>query len=177
LTASPPGEALLEPTLRRSLLLHNDERELRRMSRWFRQLAGEIGLDAAKTDDLELCLNELLVNVLNYAYAADDHSDDADSDDRAREIRVVAEGDARDLRVSVEDDGTPFDPRTRPSPARPDSLEHAGIGGWGLPIVRAFAQDLTYERCEGWNRVTISSAGPSTAPSGVASVPRSEPTI
>jgi sigma-B regulation protein RsbU (phosphoserine phosphatase) len=156
LTAPPPGEALLEPSLRRSLLLHNDERELRRMSRWFRQLAAEIGLDAARTDDLELCLNELVANVLNYAYP----------DEKIREIRILAEGSAGDLRVSVEDDGRPFDPRTRPSPARADSLEHAGVGGWGLPIVRALAPGLTYERGEGWNRVTIHAHRPAPVGAG-----------
>jgi len=121
------------------------------MSRWFRQLAAEIGLDAARIDDLELCLNELLANVLNYAYS----DDRAYADERIREIRVIAEGGASDLRVSVEDDGRPFDPRARASPETPGSLDCAGIGGWGLPIVRALAKDLTYERRGERNRVTI----------------------
>jgi anti-sigma regulatory factor (Ser/Thr protein kinase) len=31
------------------------------------------------------------------------------------------------------------------------------VGGWGIPIVRAFADDLSYERSDGRNRVTIAS--------------------
>jgi len=126
------------------------------MSRWFRQLAAEIGLDAVRTDDLELCLNELLANVLNYAYADEAYADErARPDDKIREIRIVAEGGAGDLRVSVEDDGRPFDPQAKPSPEPPGSLDRAGIGGWGLPIVRALASELVYERRGDWNRVTI----------------------
>jgi len=121
------------------------------MSRWFRLVAAEIGLDAARIDDLELCLNELLANVLNYAYA-DGRADPAE---KAREIRIIAEGGVSDLRVSVEDDGRPFDPRAKPSPEPPGSLDRAGIGGWGLPIVRALTKDLTYERRGERNRVTI----------------------
>ncbi len=144
----------MDPTVKRVLLLRNDDRELRRMSRWFRQIATEIGLDDAQTDDMELCLNELVANVIRHAYT--EHG--------ARDVRVLAEGGSGVLRLTVEDDGRPFDPRGEPPPARPDSLDRAQVGGWGLPIIRALANEVFYERRGQWNRVTITSRGASAEP-------------
>ncbi len=86
-----------------------------------------------------------MTNVIYYAYA-----------DRGRhEIRVGLEWNGEELRATVEDDGRPFNPLDKEPPAIPASLEEAGVGGWGIPIVRAFADDLSYERRDGRNRLTI----------------------
>jgi serine/threonine-protein kinase RsbW len=71
------------------------------------------------------------------------------------EIRIILERDGAELRATVEDDGRPFNPLEKEPPAVPSSLEDAGVGGWGIPIVRAFADDLSYERRGGRNRFTI----------------------
>src|SRR5262249_1752436 len=129
----------------------NDDAELRPISDWFREFARDRGLSESRTLDIELCLNELIVNVINYAYA-----------DRGRhEIRLSLEGDAGEIRATIEDDGRPFNPLEKDAPPIPDSLEEAGIGGWGIPLVRALASDFSYERRNGRNRVTIVSREPS----------------
>lgn len=130
---------------RDSRTFRNDDGELRPLSEWFRGFANRNGIAPARALDFELCLNELLTNVIHYAYA-----------DRGRhEIRVFLEHDGEDLRATVEDDGRPFNPLEKEAPAIPASLDEAGVGGWGIPIVRAFADDLSYERREGRNRFTI----------------------
>jgi anti-sigma regulatory factor (Ser/Thr protein kinase) len=73
-------------------------------------------------------------------------------------VAVEREGD--ELRATVEDDGGPFNPLEKEPPEVPLSLEDAGVGGWGIPIVRALADDLSYERRDGRNRFTIISRKP-----------------
>ena len=123
----------------------NDDAELRPLSEWFRKFARANEVPESRALDFELCLNELVTNVIHYAYA-----------DRGRhEIRVALESDGESLRATIEDDGRPFNPLEKEAPPIPHSLEEAGIGGWGIPIVRAFADELAYQRRDGRNSVTI----------------------
>lgn len=127
--------------------LGNDDAELRPLSEWFRGFARDRDVGQAQALDFELCLNELVTNVIHYAY-----------DDRGQhEIRVALEWNGAELRATVEDDGRPFNPLEKEAPPNPRSLEASAVGGWGIPIVRALADDLSYERRDGRNRVTITS--------------------
>jgi anti-sigma regulatory factor (Ser/Thr protein kinase) len=125
--------------------IRNDDGELRVLSEWFRSFARENKVGGARARDFELCLNEIVTNVIHYAYA----------DRGAHEIRIFVEREGEELRATVEDDGRPFNPLEKEAPATPASLEDARVGGWGIPIVRAYADDLSYERREGRNRFTI----------------------
>ena len=130
---------------RASRSFRNDDAELRPLSEWFREFARDNGIAQTRAVDFELCLNELVTNIIHYAYA-----------DRGKhEIRIALEREGEELRATVEDDGRPFNPLEKEPPAIPESLEDAGVGGWGIPIVRAFADDLSYERRDGRNRFTI----------------------
>src|SRR5262249_59839664 len=132
----------------------NDEAELRPISDWFREFARDRGLSESRTLDIELCLNELIVNVINYAYA-----------DRGRhEIRLSLEGDAGEIRATIEDDGRPFNPLEKDAPPIPDSLEEAGIGGWGNPPVRGLAHDFSYGRRHRRHRAHLTSREASPLP-------------
>lgn len=115
------------------------------MSRWLRGFAAEGDISADRAADLELCLNELVTNIIHHAYL----------DDRDHEIRIALERAPGEIRTTIEDDGRPFDPlkSVLPEPAR--SLEKASIGGWGIPIVRALADHIVHERVDEKNRLTF----------------------
>ncbi len=130
---------------RASRAFPNDDAALRPLSEWFREFARDNRIEGARVLDFELCLNELVTNVIHYAYA----------DRGAHEIRIFLEREGEELRATVEDDGRPFNPLEKEPPAIPASLDDAGVGGWGIPIVRAFADDLSYEWRDGRNRFTI----------------------
>jgi anti-sigma regulatory factor (Ser/Thr protein kinase) len=135
----------LEAPSQASRTFPNDDAALRPLSEWFREFARDNGITGPRALDFELCLNELVTNVIHYAYA----------DRGAHEIRIFLEREGQELRATVEDDGRPFNPLEKEAPAIPASLEDAGVGGWGIPIVRAFADDISYERRNGRNRLTI----------------------
>ena len=123
----------------------NDDAALRPLSEWFREFARDNGIAGARALDFELCLNELFTNIIHYAY----------EDRGEHEILIALEREGGDLRATIEDDGRAFNPLERQPPPTPSSLEAAEVGGWGIPIVREFADDLSYERRDGRNRLTI----------------------
>jgi serine/threonine-protein kinase RsbW len=58
--------------------------------------------------------------------------------------------------VAFEDDGSPFDPRNRPSRVMPSSLDNAGIGGLGLHLLATLVARMDYQRTpDDRNRLTI----------------------
>ena len=134
-----------EERSRENRSFRNDDAELRPLSEWFREFARRNGIAETRTLDFELCLNELVTNVIHYAYG----------DRGEHEIRITLERDGGELHATIEDDGRPFNPLEKEPPASPVSLEAVGIGGWGIPIVRGFADELSYERRDGRNRFTI----------------------
>ena len=116
--------------------------ELRRMSSWFRELAQAAAMPEQRALDFELCLNELMANVDNYGH----------DDGQPHLIRVELDTTPRSVRATLEDDGRPFDPSSAPVP---DGTPGEQIGGWGIPIVRALADSVRYERRDGVNATTI----------------------
>lgn len=60
-----------------------------------------------------------------------------------------------DVALDVEDEGGQFDPRQVPQPAPATSLQDARVGGWGIPILRRFSDDLRYRHEDGRNRLTL----------------------
>jgi anti-sigma regulatory factor (Ser/Thr protein kinase) len=113
-----------------------DAREIRRVSAWWREWAGRAGLSASALDDGELCLNEAVGNIVQHGRA----------NGAARSITVTFERLTSGVRVTVADDGRPFDPVAQPPPPRARSLEDAVVGGLGIQVIRTYASSVTYRR-------------------------------
>jgi serine/threonine-protein kinase RsbW len=112
---------------------------------WLRTL--QTGLSPTRLADAELCLDELVTNIIRYAFS--------ESGGAPHTLTVSVEGSPSELEITVEDDGCPFDPTAAPLPAMPHTLEEAVPGGRGLLLVRSIAPSVRYERREGLNRVTL----------------------
>lgn len=134
----------LPPQARAIRNFRHDDAELRRMSEWFREFARSTGFPPDRALDFELCLNELLANTIRHG-----------RDGAKRDVRITLEQDAPSMRATIEDDGPFFDPSTAADRPSNQTLETMRPGGWGIPIVHAFANEIRYERRDGWNRVTI----------------------
>jgi serine/threonine-protein kinase RsbW len=122
------------------LLLHlrNDARELERVAAEIERFGAAHALAPKLVHDLGLALDEVLTNVIWYAF----------DDDGAHEIRVRICVDGQDVVIEVEDDGRPFDPLALP-PAAVDSgipLEQRRVGGLGMHLVRRTMDVLAYRR-------------------------------
>ena len=92
---------------------------------------------------VNLVLDELSVNIVNYG-------------GEASEIEVSLDADADEVRVEISDDGRPFDPLTDAMEPDLDApLEDRPIGGLGIHLVREMMDELHYSREDGKNRLAM----------------------
>ena len=141
---------------RHRLTLANELAAVGRASEWLRALAEEAGLDAEDAYRLDLCAGELLTNVVEYAY----------EDRGPHSIELDAAVSDREVRLEIADDGRPFDPVTHRLVRPAELLSQARWGGWGLRLVRQFADEYRYERRGDRNVVSLvlhRRGGPHTA--------------
>lgn len=103
------------------------------------------GIGAQAVYVANLAIEELATNVLKYGY-----------DDQAlHEILLRLELCPERVRMVLEDDGHPFNPLEAPEPDVHLPAEQRGPGGLGIHLVRKLAEQVTYERCAGQNRTTL----------------------
>ncbi len=93
---------------------------------------------------LALVLEEVLMNVVMHGHAH------PAGHRTLVQLQVHADG----IELGVLDDGQPFDPRSAPTPARPDSVDQARPGGMGVPLIRRFSRSLAYQAGKGRNQLT-----------------------
>lgn len=99
---------------------------------------------------LQLCLEEVFVNVANYAYVPDTGS---------CEIEIVAKEKAEDTPgtavVTVKDWGKPFNPLEKADPDITLSADERQIGGLGIYMVKQSMSSVDYTYEEGANILTM----------------------
>jgi serine/threonine-protein kinase RsbW len=118
------------------IIIANRAGELRRMTLWLWGFAEAEKLPDQLAQDLDLCANEAVSNIINYAYT------DSGSHDISLEITRVPAG----VRLVIRDDGKPFNPLELPERVMPTNLDDAVIGGLGVHLIRRLTTHCHYER-------------------------------
>jgi sigma-B regulation protein RsbU (phosphoserine phosphatase) len=124
------------PDQTRRLTLARGLAAVGRASDWLRACGDDFGLVADDLYRLDLCASELLTNIASYAYA----------DDGPHQIELNVTATDRQVTLEILDDGRPFNPVEHPLARPATSLADAGWGGWGLRLVRQFADECRYAR-------------------------------
>jgi serine/threonine-protein kinase RsbW len=132
-----------ESSRRHSLTLTSGRAASGEASAWARGLAAAAGLPQDEAYALDLCVVEIVTNVVDHSYRQ-----------AAGEIRLELSVDARGAVVSILDQGPAFDPLSVPAPVPAASIEQAAVGGLGIQMVRSTADGCRYERRGGWNVFT-----------------------
>ncbi len=109
--------------------------------------AKRCGAGRERLTEIELALEEILVNIFNYAYP-----------DRRGDVAIRCGCAAGRLLVEIADDGVPFDILTRAEPDRDAAIEQRSIGGLGIFFVRQLVQEISYRREGGKNILTLAIA-------------------
>jgi anti-sigma regulatory factor (Ser/Thr protein kinase) len=105
------------------------------------EFAGQQALRAKLTRRLAIIVEEIVTNVLCHAGA-----------DRDIALTLRLDQTAAGLFVSLEHDGSPFDPRLAPLPELPNPDRGGGVG---LALVKAWAEIVGYD-CQGrHNRLVL----------------------
>ena len=122
--------------------LKNHVEELNKLNAFIEDLLSEWRLPGPLGMNLNLALEEVFSNIVFYAF--DDQEEHA--------ISFTFENDSENLRVTIIDDGKPFDPLQSPPPDDLDKIpEERHIGGLGIYFVRSVMDDLNYQRKDGKN--------------------------
>jgi sigma-B regulation protein RsbU (phosphoserine phosphatase) len=103
------------------------------------------GCEKAKAGKIALAVEELFVNIANYAYP--------DGEGMAY-IRVDYPDDSS-LRIELIDDGIPYDPSSKEDPDITVPLKKRGIGGMGIFMAKNIMDEMKYERRDGQNHLTL----------------------
>lgn len=102
------------------------------------------GIEELKLMNLQLAVEEVAVNVCNYAYPSP-----------PGEVTIRhATRDGRFL-VEIVDQGIPFDPLSLPAPDTSLDIEERHIGGLGIFFVRRVMNEVRYEREGDRNHLTL----------------------
>jgi len=128
-----------------TIVLRNHLAELERVGQLVATFGTEHRLPSRVVFELTLALDEIVTNVMSYAYA----------DDGDHEIVVRLSQQANTLVAEVEDDGRPFNPLDVPPPDLDAAIEDRPIGGLGLHLVRRVTDAMDYERATGKNRLVL----------------------
>jgi anti-sigma regulatory factor (Ser/Thr protein kinase) len=125
------------------------ERDIRVASTWLATACSQGDIPEEPSYHLDLCLNELLANILAHGGTT------------ARETPVVLslaiddrEG-RKEACLTLSDSGLPFDPSSPVPSRRTASLDEATIGGLGLSLIQSHADQLEYEYRHGRNHVRL----------------------
>ena len=131
---APMGESI-------SVELKNSLSEIERLAHTADDFGQRHQLSAETQRNVKLALDEILTNIVSYAYAD------------AGEHRIVTRFalEQKTLTIEVEDDGRPFNPLEAPEPDITQSLQERSIGGLGIHLVRKLTDKLEYQRQDGRN--------------------------
>lgn len=128
----------------REVQLAADLSEMSRLATWVEGEAAALGLDGRQLYAIQLCLEEVLANLILHARPATGPA-----------IAVTVRIEDAPLRVTVEDDAVPFDLTELAPATAPDSLEAVEPGGLGLGLVTAFSTSRDYRSEGGRNRLVL----------------------
>ena len=131
--------------MRKEIKLKNQVGELTRVNQFIEEIGEELGLDMELQMNLNLVMEEMVSNVIFYPYPQGKTAD----------IELVAESDGKELTFVLSDRGKEFDP-TMKEDANPDiNPIDRDLGGMGIFIVKNIMNEVTYQRLEGKNLLTM----------------------
>lgn len=129
------------------LRLRNDLEEIPRLAETIEEFFDGHGLPPTLAFNFNLALDELLTNVISYAFEPGSEHEIA--------VRVTVDG-AMLVTAAIEDDGPAFDPFTDARPPVLDGgVDDRPIGGLGIHFVKSMMDDVRYERRDDRNHVVL----------------------
>jgi serine/threonine-protein kinase RsbW len=125
--------------------LKNELSELKALNRYLNNWGGDIGLPSDSILRINICLDELFTNIVSYGFG----------DNLEHIVKFTLNGDSQFVIINIEDDGIPFNPLEKIDSDFPENVECAKIGGLGILIIRKLMDNVSYERRQGKNMLTM----------------------
>jgi serine/threonine-protein kinase RsbW len=126
-----------------TLAIENKLAELKGLQAKVAEFLADHGVTGRAAYAVDLAIDELVVNVMRYAYV--------DDDTHVIELQLAIDG--KQVMLRIVDDGRPFDPRR--GPALDFHAEDREVGGLGLVLVLDMVDVLKYRRVDDKNCVEV----------------------
>jgi sigma-B regulation protein RsbU (phosphoserine phosphatase) len=127
------------------LTVPNRLSENARVKEHFNTFSEHYGIPERVRLKINVVFDELLTNIISYAY----------HDDQPHDVEIKVELSADRLKVSMVDDGLPFNPLGIEAPDTELGLEEREIGGLGIHLVRNMMDKVSYRRRIDKNVITV----------------------
>jgi serine/threonine-protein kinase RsbW len=125
--------------------IRNRREEFARVIDAVDRLAAECHLAAEVVGDMQVALDEVLTNIVDYGY----------TDDAEHEITIRLSVADNVLEAIIEDDGVPFNPLESAALNTRAPLRERRIGGVGLHFVKNLMSEVSYDRVGDCNRLVL----------------------
>lgn len=132
--------------VRTEITLPNDVQTVPNLATFVDEACEAARLDMGTTMQVNLAVEEIVVNVMNYAYP----------EGTTGMVKIVAEAGEGGIAFIVEDNGKPFDPTKKAEADTTLDAEQRPIGGLGIHLARQIMNSISYERtADGRNVLTM----------------------
>jgi len=119
-----------------TITIKNNLKELRRVNDVIDDWGRTANFSQSSLYNVQLALEEILTNIISYAY----------NDQKIHEILIRFDMTREILSIIIEDDGMEFDPTVVTEPNLDSDLENRKIGGLGLHLVKKIMRRMEYKR-------------------------------
>ena len=127
------------------IVIKNEIKELEKLANFIEEKGEKYELDLATTMNINLALEEVVSNIILYAYPSK----------MGDKILIGLSMVDHMLVVTISDNGLEFDPTKMDDADITLSAEERNIGGLGIFIVRKIMDEMNYERIENRNVLTL----------------------
>lgn len=119
---------------------------LRDMIAFIVKCAKGLGFDGDCLSQVELAAEEALVNVISYSYLGMDRG----------KVDIECSSPDRNLKITITDHGTPFDPIAKGQGFDPEAaLSNGAEGGFGIFLMTKMMDEVSYQHSNGANILTL----------------------
>lgn len=123
----------------------SDKDQLDKVMSFIHGCLGDLGVSETSMMQLELAVEEIFVNISNYAYEGTGKV----------WIGCDVEKDTMSITITFKDSGAEFDPLSMPEPDTSAPALDRPIGGLGIFLVKRNVDGISYRRRDGYNILTI----------------------
>ncbi|HBL73662.1 MAG: hypothetical protein A2W90_14250 [Bacteroidetes bacterium GWF2_42_66] len=129
----------------KTLIIRNDIDELNRLVMFLEILEEEWNLPPALVPSLNLALEEALSNIIFYAFEKGSEN----------EISIDFSLKGTEMTIILTDGGKPYDPTKKEDPNINLPAEDRPIGGLGVFLIKKIMNEVTYNRVDNKNQMTM----------------------
>jgi anti-sigma regulatory factor (Ser/Thr protein kinase) len=124
----------------------NNIKEIEKVCDKVQEFCTQNNVSDDKSHDIVLIVDEIIINVINYAYA--------DKNEHVFTLNINKKG-SNYVHIKITDNGMAFNPLDAAIPDIESSIEDRRIGGLGIFIAKQLSERIEYSRIDDKNQLEI----------------------